>query len=135
MSKMHSSRRSYLLELGGSFALYGAVLAASVTYVNSMPDSPLRTAISVSPMLPLMLGICAVVRQFRRIDEYLRLKSMEDVLIAAAVTAGATFTYGFLENVGFPRLSMFTVWPLMGGVWGLSSCVRGMLERQRLPRP
>ncbi|MEA1674025.1 hypothetical protein [Nitrospirillum sp. BR 11163] len=32
---------------------------------------------------------------------------------AFAGTALLTFTYGFLEVAGFPRLSMFMVWPLM----------------------
>ena len=49
--------------------------------------------------------------------------------IAAAVTAGWTFTYGFLENAGYPRLSMFIVWPVMGAVWGLLACIDTLRHR------
>ena len=42
-------------------------------------------------------------------DEYQRATYLETFAIGAAVTAGVTFTFGFLENAGFPRLSMFTV--------------------------
>ena len=69
-------------------------------------------------MLPILLAIWAIVRQVRRSDEFIRKTTMEHIAIAAAVTAGWTFTYGFLENAGYPRLSMFTVWPVMGAVWG-----------------
>jgi hypothetical protein len=41
----------------------------------------------------------------------------EHLAIAAAVTAAITFAYGFLELAGFPRLSMFFVWPLMAVAW------------------
>jgi hypothetical protein len=49
---------------------------------------------------------------------------LEDVAVAAAVTAGASLTYGFLENAGFPKLSMFVVWPVMGAVWFALACIR-----------
>lgn len=39
------------------------------------------------------------------------------------------FTYGFLETAGYPRLSMFTVWPLMGGVGGALTCIRNWFDR------
>ena len=40
-------------------------------------------------------------------------------------TALLTFTYGFLETTGFPKLSMFFVWPLMGAFWVIG-CVLGL---------
>jgi hypothetical protein len=62
-------------------------------------------------------------------DEYLRLQMLGDIAIAAAVTSGWTFTYGFLENTGFPRLSMFTVLPAMFGVWGFLAIFRSLSRR------
>jgi hypothetical protein len=58
-------------------------------------------------------------------DEFQRLRALESIAVAAAVTAGLTFTYGFLEGLGFPRLSMFWVWGITGITWGLHSCLRG----------
>jgi hypothetical protein len=54
---------------------------------------------------------------------------LENLAVAAAVTAGASLTYGFLENAGFPKLSMFVVWPVMGAVWGVSACFREFRDR------
>ncbi len=62
-------------------------------------------------------------------DEFVRLRSLESIAVAAAVTAGLTFTYGFLESAGFPRLSMFWVWGIMGFTWGIHTCLRGFLSR------
>ncbi|XYJ08601.1 hypothetical protein ACSUZJ_14420 [Telluria sp. B2] len=35
-----------------------------------------------------------------------------------------SFTYGFLENAGLPRLSTFTVWCVLCGATGLVGVVR-----------
>ncbi|TBU72195.1 hypothetical protein DNK10_21850 [Pseudomonas daroniae] len=36
-------------------------------------------------------------------------------------TALLTFSYGFLEVAGFPRLSMFFVWPVLASLWALGT--------------
>lgn len=36
---------------------------------------------------------------------------------------------GFLETAGFPRLSMFWVWGVMGALWGAHTCLRGLFTR------
>jgi len=108
----------YFGELAGALVLYVAVLAIALSFGRQMAPGLARTALFVSPMIPFLLAVWAIVRQIRRSDEFVRKTTLEHVAIAAAVTAGWTFTYGFLENAGYPRLSMFTVWPVMGGVWG-----------------
>lgn len=116
IDRRHSGQ--YHLELGIALVLYAAVLVAALTYAKQLPPGPLQTAVYLSPMLPFLGAIWVIVRQIRRSDEFIRKTTIEQLAIAAAVTAGWTFTYGFLENAGFPRLSMFTVWPVMGAVWG-----------------
>ena len=53
-----------------------------------------------------------------------RLRLLESLGIAFAITGALTFSYGFLETAGFPRLSMFTVWMVMGASWGAVNLVR-----------
>jgi hypothetical protein len=118
MSQSARNEKSYM-ELGGALVLYAVVLVAALTLGRDMAAGPAQTALYVSPMIPFMLAVWAVVRQIRRSDEFIRKTTLERIAIAAAVTAGWTFTYGFLENAGYPRLSMFTVWPVMGAVWGV----------------
>ena len=50
--------------------------------------------------------------------------------IAAAITACLSITYGFLESAGFPKLSMFWVWGVMGLVWGAVACLRQTTQKQ-----
>jgi hypothetical protein len=123
------ARNAYLKELSGALALYVVVLCSAIYVARSMEGSLIRTILLLSPMVPIALVVWVIARAFRRMDEYVRLQSLEAVAISAAVTAGLSLTYGFLENVGFPRLSMFVVWPVMGAVWGIVSCTRRLVGR------
>jgi hypothetical protein len=123
------ARRKYQLELGASMAAYVAVLFGSLSLAKTLEHGALRTALLLTPMIPIGLAIWVIARQFRRMDEFVRLRSLEGLAIAAAVTAGLSLTYGFLEGAGFPRLSMFWVWPVMGFVWGAFQCLRNLASR------
>lgn len=117
----------YAAELGGALVIYAITLPVSMHFVSSLPAGPPRDGVAAVPMLGVLLAIWAIARHFQRVDEYIRKVTLEHLSIAAAVTAGWTLTYGFLENAGFPRLSMFVVWPVMGAVWGvlgLAQCTR-----------
>ncbi len=122
-------RKRYRRELGGSMVLYGVVLAGALHVAKTMPPGAARTLLLLLPLIPVVLAVGVVARQFRRMDEFVRLRSLESIAIGAAVTAGWTMTYGFLENVGFPRLSMFWVWPVMGACWAGHSTLRALLAR------
>lgn len=119
----------YYRELTGALVLYAIVLVAALSIGKRMPPGAAQTLLYVSPMLPFLLAVWAVVRQIRRSDEFVRKTTLEHVAVAAAVTAGWTFTYGFLENAGYPRLSMFTVWPVMGAVWGVLAVASSLRQR------
>jgi len=115
--------------LAGALAAYTFVLVLALTIGRRIPSGPVRTTIYVSPMLPILLAVWAIVRQIRRSDEFVRKTVVEHIAITAAVTAGWTFTYGFLENAGYPRLSMFTVWPAMGATWLILGIVENVRHR------
>jgi len=126
----HETRNAkYVRELGGALVLYVAVLVVALSVGKGMQPGVAQTLLFVSPMIPFMLAVWAVVRQIRRSDEFIRKTTLEHIAIAAAVTAGWTFTYGFLENAGFPRLSMFTVWPVMGAAWGALTIADSLRHR------
>ena len=128
---MHERRvaRSYYTELGMSIAVYTALLVGSIVVGRPLPESALRTAILLTPMLGMGLAIWAIARHVNRVDEYVRRWTLENIALAGGITAALTFSYGFLETAGFPRLSMFTVWMVMCGVW-LAVCLgRAVLKR------
>jgi hypothetical protein len=121
--------KPYYREMAGAFAVYALLLFSSIQFGRPMSDGLLRTVVLASPIAGFGLMLLAIARHLRRIDEYLRQRLLETFALAAAITAGITFTYGFLETAGFPRLSMFTVWPVMGVAWGMVDFVRCRLQR------
>jgi hypothetical protein len=129
---MHEKKvlRPYRRELVLSIVVYVVLLFGSIRLGRPMADGALRTFILLSPMIGFALMLRAIIRHVARIDEYLRQRQLENFALAAAITAGASFTYGFLETAGFPRLSMFTVWPILCGSWGLTNFVRARLLQQ-----
>lgn len=116
--------RMYRRELWGSIAIYAAILVLAIRFGRPMEAGMPRTLVLVSPMLGFGVALWAVIRHFGRMDEYVRRTQLENIAMAAAVTAGLSFTYGFLETAGFPPLSMFSVWITMGGAWALITQLR-----------
>jgi len=123
------ANQKYRMELGAAMLLYALVLTGSIYLGKSMPEGLARTLLLLTPAIPVMLSVWAIARHFRRMDEFIRLRSLEGLAIAAAVTAGLTFTYGFLEGAGFPKLSMFWVWGVMGGTWAAVTWTRCLVSR------
>jgi hypothetical protein len=119
----------YLAEMSAAFLLYAAVLTISLEVGPPMPKGILKTLVLVCPTLAFLLIVWAVVRQFRRMDEYVRLILLENIAMAFGVTAGWVVTYGFMENAGYPRLSMFSVWMVMMSAWAVIAIVRMIAGR------
>jgi hypothetical protein len=123
---MHEKQvaRAYRFELWSAVAVYAVLLFASIYFGRRMPESLLRTVVMIVPMIGFGLMIRAIARHIARIDEYQRQRLLETIALSAAITGAVTFTYGFLETAGFPRLSMFTVWVIMGASWAAVSGMR-----------
>ncbi|WP_319518878.1 hypothetical protein [uncultured Martelella sp.] len=99
-------------------AAYAALLIFSQHLLgNGLEGNTLRLSIALLPMLPALFICVVVVRCIRQLDELQRRVQLEALAVAFAGTALITFSYGFLEGIGFPRLSMFMVWPLMAAIW------------------
>lgn len=121
--------RIYYRELFAALLLYTILLTAALKFGRPMPEGVLRTAILASPMIGFGAAIRAIARQVQRADEYIRMRLLENIALAAAITAGLTFTYGFLETAGFPKLSMFTVWCVLCPSLGVVQLTRKVLGR------
>lgn len=123
-------KRAYQFELWTALAIYLVLLVVSICWGGPLAEGPVRTAALLAPMLGFGLMIRAIVRHVSRIDEYQRLRLLESMALAFAITGAVTFSYGFLETAGYPRLSMFAVWGVMGASWGLVCAVRAWRERR-----
>jgi hypothetical protein len=131
---MHEKRvgRAYRIELWTAIAVYVALVVASTRFGRPMADGLLRTVVLLSPMIGFAMMIRAIARHVARIDEYQRLRLLESLALAFAITGAVTFSYGFLETAGYPKLSMFSVWMVMGVSWGVASFVLAMRTRRAI---
>lgn len=114
------NKKQYLVEFGLSIVLYIAVIFLSISFLVANPDSPWRAWISILPMLPAVLATIAVIRALKRMDELQQRIQLMSFAISFAVVGLTTFTYGFLENVGFPHIPYVWVFPYMIATWGFS---------------
>lgn len=96
--------KPYYMEMGAALSLYTVFLILSLTLLKNPQDlgTVLRIVITLLPVIPAALMCWAIVRMMRTLDEmHLRIQ-FEALGFAFAASALLTFSYGFLENVGFP---------------------------------
>ncbi|MCC9621218.1 hypothetical protein LPB41_05885 [Thalassospira sp. MA62] len=107
-----------LIYLMAGFAAYIAVLIVSqILLADDIKTPALQIVLSLMPMVPAIFICGVIVRAIRHMDELQRKLQFEALALAFAGTALITFSYGFLEGTGLPKLSMFVVWPIMAGLW------------------
>ena len=128
---MHEKKvaQTYRIELFVAVAVYVVLLTGSIRLGRPMPEGVARTLVLVSPMIGFGLMIRSIVRHVARVDEYVRVRLLETIALSAAITGAVSFTYGFLETVGYPKLSMFSVWIVMAASFGVVNCARVWLKR------
>jgi hypothetical protein len=122
-------KNAYFREMFGAVLLYTVLLVLALRVGKPMPEGALRTLLLVSPMIGFGAMLWAIARHIGRVDEYIRRLLLESVSLGAGITAGLTFTYGFLENAGFPRLSMFSVWIVLCVATMLACALRRLSQR------
>ncbi len=119
------ARYRFIYQFGLSMLAYLLSVVVSSQLLTTPHGAFLSIALALLPVPFLCLMATAVVRQLRRMDELGQRIQLEALGLAFVGSALITFSYGFLETAGFPRLSMFYVWPLMGSLWALG-CVLGV---------
>jgi len=113
--------RRYNKELIGASIIYAIVLITSITLLKKFDFPQIwRVIISIAPSIPVALVILAIMRLLINSDELQQRIQLFATAFSAAVTGFVTFSYGFLENVGFPKFSTFLVFPMLVLIWGLS---------------
>ena len=96
---------------------YVIVLCVVIALVDANPGAWWRYPAILLPMIPALFVLQSVVRQIASMDELQRSLQLQALAFAFGGTAIITFSYGFLERVGFPTISMFFVWPVMAVLW------------------
>lgn len=113
--------KQYVLELGGAMALYAALLVGAAAIERAVqPQGALKFAINFMPMIGALAAAWAIMRGLWRMDELQRRIQLDAIALAFVGTALITFGWGFAEGAGLPHLRAFSVWPIMGVLWGLA---------------
>ena len=113
------SDRKYLLEFGCALLGYLIITHFSILFLKGNPDSSWRIPIALTPIIPLVFALIAVLRGIRRMDEMQSRINFEAVTFAFCTAILVSISYGFLENVGFPSVNW--IWGGVGmiALWGI----------------
>ncbi|MGU9812090.1 MULTISPECIES: hypothetical protein [unclassified Pseudomonas] len=117
------SPKRFLMEFAVVMVVYILCVVVSSSLVRSMPDGVAKIALALLPVIPMIAMAVSMIRRLNAMDEMGRKIQLDALAVAFVCTALTTFSYGFLETAGFPRLSAFMVWPIMGGVWCVATIV------------
>ena len=120
----------YRRQLTQSLIGYGVSVCVSGLIVDYTPGTAWwRPIVAVLPMLPAGLVLLRFVQHFERMDELQQRIHLLGLAFSFGGTAFITFTYGFMELAGFPRVSAFWVWPVMAALWGIGQARAGRAYR------
>lgn len=120
--KQKNIMQRYLKELLLSMIAYTVILITSLTVLKNYEFSKLwQIAISFAPALPVAFVILAIMRLLKDVDELQQKIQLSSISLAAALTAFLTFSYGFLENAGLPKLPTFLILPMLFLFWGVGT--------------
>ncbi|MGO2959680.1 MAG: hypothetical protein ACTIDN_11700 [Acetobacter sp.] len=112
--------KRYLAELFLCLVVYCVLLFFFIfLFTHQKLNGLWQPAAALLPMIPGCAFCWVVIREFRRIDELQRKIQFDALVFSFTGTALLTFSYGFLEIVGFPSLSLFVVWPVMALLWNI----------------
>lgn len=113
--------KRYYKEFALSMSSYVIVLIASTWALNNIElAKAIQVVVVLVPVVPILFVIAAILRALRDSDELIRRIQLQAVVFSAITTGLVTFTYGFLENIGFPHFPTIWILPIMFMLWGLS---------------
>ena len=119
--KQKTIMRRYMKELFSAMAAYTIILISSLTVLKNYEFTKFwQIVISLSPAIPVAFVIIAVMRLLKDSDEMQQRVQLLATSFSAALTGLITFSYGFLENVGFPKFPTFFIFPMLISIWGIS---------------
>jgi hypothetical protein len=115
------AHRRYLREFTIAILAYIVILAASVYGLNHGVEGFAKYLVAVVPAIPLVAVFLAAVRWLQATDEYQRQTQITALAIAGGLTALICVTYGFLENAGLPKMSVWISYVIFMSIWGIAT--------------
>ena len=117
---MDAPTKRYMREFFITMTAYVLTVVGTTLAVNYLNESPWLIPLVLLPVIPVIFLLIVFMRYLSAIDELQQRIQLYAIGLAAGATGLLTFAYGFLENVGFPHLSPFYIFPMMIILWGMS---------------
>ncbi|HJR78592.1 MAG TPA: hypothetical protein VJ821_00885 [Anaerolineales bacterium] len=112
--------KRYMREFLFSIVAYALILIASISAIQNIEMAkPLQIIVTLAPAIPVAFVLVAVLRLLKDSDELQQRVNLLAITFSAVLTGLITFSYGFLENIGFPKLPTFAVFPMLFMLWGI----------------
>ena len=110
----------YLKEFFFAMFMYAFFLIVSVTLLKNFEFARVwQIIISITPALPIIFIMIALMRLLKDSDELQQRVNLLATTFSAMLTGLLTFSYGLLENIGFPKMPTFAVFPMLFVLWGI----------------
>ena len=119
---MDTNTKRYLRQFVYSMVAYIITLSVSLIALGFFADYPINLAriiAALTPVVPVIFMVYSFMKYLGSIDELQQQIQLLAIGFAAGTTSLLTFSYGFLEGVGFPPISLLWVFPIMILLWGL----------------
>ena len=113
--------KRYYREFTLSMGAYVLVLILATSLLKRLELSrTVQIILALAPVIPIVFVVAAILRAMQDSDELIQRIQLQAVAFSAIATGLITFSYGFLENVGFPDFPTIWVLPMMFALWGVS---------------
>lgn len=118
---MTAAAKTYVVHFSLAMVAYMIILIGSLTLLNTVTNPVWRVPLAVAPVIPVVFALLAFLRYLHQMDELQQRIQLVAVGFACGMTGLLTFTYGFLELIGFPHLALIWILPLMIALWGIGT--------------
>jgi hypothetical protein len=113
--------KRYYKEFGIAMGFYVvAVIASTMILSNFEFPRIAQIILTLIPVVPTIFVVISIMRALRDSDELQQRIQLQAVTFSAITTGLITFSYGFLENIGFPPFPSIWILPMMFFLWGIS---------------
>ena len=120
---MRSVDKRYIREILVALTAYMIIMFTIWPLVDSTESLGLRVVIALSPVIPILFGIRALVRYILDADELVQRLHLEALAISAGVVGVLSMAVGFLAAAKLIELDgsiLFWVFPALAGTFGLA---------------
>lgn len=118
---MNAAAKKYTRDFTLAMVLYSVAIFASIPIAKDPAYSQLLRALAaLSPIIPSLMALRALIVFYRTMDELWQKVHSEAAITSFLITGMVSFSYGLLENAGFPNMPFTVIFPFSIAVWGLA---------------